>query len=761
MRHKQLLKPLVRILLFILVSSGSNLFAQTCTALSLPQTQGFNSTAIPSCWSTAMVQNQAASKISFGSAAIAASPEEGAQMVIYSSGSSIGGGAGSEERLISAPLSTSGLSGVDVELYWRNDNAGLNSGTYLNEGVQVQYSIDGGSTWNNAGNFIPRTDPALLASSSQWEFKRIALPNAACNQPSLLLAFKFHSELGYSMYLDNVTVKASACPPPTGVTVTNITTSSASISFTGSGNFIVEYGAPGFTPGSGSAAGGGTIITATSSPVILTGLVAGTQYDVYIRQNCSSSGNGFSNNTSKISFTTSCTSTVVPAVSISASATSICAGSSATFTATPVNGGNSPIYQWYIGSTPVGTNSSSFTYSAFNNGDVVTVQMISSLACASPTSATSNAITMTVNGSVTPSVSLSANPGTTICAGTNVTFTPTSTNGGSNPSYQWYVNNVATGTYGTRFVDGGLNNGDVVSVQMISNAGCASPASASASVTMTVNPNVTPSVSLSRSPSGSICQGTNITFTATPTNGGTSPSYQWKVGTQVQSATGATFSTSALNNGDQVTLTMTSNASCAVPPTASASNVLTIVSTLTPSVTITASSTSTCQGTAVTFTPTPTNGGTAPAYQWQVNGQSVSTGSAFTSSVLNNGDVVRVQMTSGAACASPASVNSNSITMNVSVCTAINQVDPDISDLKLIPNVVAGNTVLHVSVLKTTSIQWRIFDNSGKLVSSFVQQVHTGINDRGLYLGNLSGGLYYMIGASASGKVSTIPFFKQ
>src|SRR5207237_7239470 len=70
-----------------------------------------------------------------------------------------------------------------------------------------------------------------------------------------------------------------------------------------------------------------------------------------------------------------------------------CTGTQVTFTATPTNGGT-PSYQWKLNGTNVGSNSASYQNSSLPNGDVVTVVMTSSLACANPTTATSNAITM-------------------------------------------------------------------------------------------------------------------------------------------------------------------------------------------------------------------------------------------------------------------------------------------------------------------------------------------------------------------------------
>ncbi len=61
-----------------------------------------------------------------------------------------------------------------------------------------------------------------------------------------------------------------------------------------------------------------------------------------------------------------------PSVTISASANNVYAGSSITFTATPANAGNNPIYQWQVNGANAGTNSSVFTTAALANGNVIT-----------------------------------------------------------------------------------------------------------------------------------------------------------------------------------------------------------------------------------------------------------------------------------------------------------------------------------------------------------------------------------------------------
>jgi parallel beta-helix repeat protein len=72
------------------------------------------------------------------------------------------------------------------------------------------------------------------------------------------------------------------------------------------------------------------------------------------------------------------------------------------------------------------------------------------------------------------------------------------------------------------------------------------------------------SVSIAVTPSATVCAGTSVTFTATPTHAGPSPFYTFKVnGTSMQNGTAATFTTTNLANSDKVAVVLTSG-SCVV-----------------------------------------------------------------------------------------------------------------------------------------------------------------------------------------------------
>ncbi|RYD57340.1 MAG: T9SS type A sorting domain-containing protein [Sphingobacteriales bacterium] len=389
---------------------------------------------------------------------------------------------------------------------------------------------------------------------------------------------------------------------------------------------------------------------------------------------------------------------LTPDISIaSGNGANICAGAADSFTATIVYGGNTPSYQWKKNGVNVGTNDAAYKTSALTTADVITCILTSSEACVTKMQDTSNFIAMTVNPILTPSVAIASGSGSTICSGTSVTFTATPTNGGTTPAYQWKKNNVTVGTSSATFNTSTLANGDVISCVLTTNAVCPSvPTVASNNITMIVNPLLIPAVTITPNPTGAICASTSVTFTATPDNGGATPAYQWKINGTNTGTNSSAFSSSTLANGDIVRCVLTTSETCRTADTAGSNPVtMTVNPILTPDALVTASpGDSICNGTNVTFSVTPTNGGTAPTYIWTKNGVNVGTGSSYTSNALAHGDMIKCIMTTNAVCPSSPTDTSNSINMRVrpilSPSVSISEIHHD--------TICAGSNALFIAV---------------------------------------------------------------
>lgn len=90
-----------------------------------------------------------------------------------------------------------------------------------------------------------------------------------------------------------------------------------------------------------------------------------------------------------------CKQEMKASVSITGTPTTICAGTPVTFTAHPVNGGTTPVYQWTINNNPAGSNSSVFTTNTLVDGAIVRCHLTSSVPCVTAV-ASSNSIAMRV-----------------------------------------------------------------------------------------------------------------------------------------------------------------------------------------------------------------------------------------------------------------------------------------------------------------------------------------------------------------------------
>jgi uncharacterized protein YjdB len=183
------------------------------------------------------------------------------------------------------------------------------------------------------------------------------------------------------------------------------------------------------------------------------------------------------------------------------------------------------------------------------------------------------------------------------------------------------------------------------------------------SATVVIMPLNIPSVTVSSGSGITVCAGTAVTYSATPVNGGTLPVYGWDVNGIPMATSGPAFSYVPVN-GDVIKVTLTSNASCAIPAIATDVLSMTVNPNQTPVATIAMPSgvTSVCKGSNITLTATSLYGGSAPVYDWFVGPTATFTGTTFTYAP-NNGDVVTCKLTSNYTCLTASSVMSNVLTM--------------------------------------------------------------------------------------------------
>ncbi len=327
-----------------------------------------------------------------------------------------------------------------------------------------------------------------------------------------------------------------------------------------------------------------------------------------------------------------------------------CPGIQLTFTAVQSNDTFSTTeYHWYTDNVFTGVIIDTFYTTALNDGDSVYCEILYINDLGLLDSAKSNVIIVHRSSAIPPRVLISltegSNPG---CGAAPLTFTAYPVNGGTAPTYQWMVNDTVIAGADSSTITRYFNAGDSVSLLMVSNSPCAFPTDSAFSWKVGIIHDsliATNSISVTRNP---ICFGTLDTFYANIYAPGLSGySIAWYVDTVlIPSAVGPIFITDSLHDGSKVYCILTDNDACVVNHT-TVSNLITItaIPLLDPtlSVLLSAGSNPGCLDSAVTFTASFSNFGTAPASAWLVNGVTVATNTATFTHTYNNGDLVEAQ----------------------------------------------------------------------------------------------------------------------
>ena len=167
--------------------------------------------------------------------------------------------------------------------YWMNGPADPNLW------LKVEMSTDG-ANWNEI--FYHEHD-----GINGW--KSVAIPLAGVTSTTRFRFIAVSDAGSYNTSIDNLSVgEGSNCPPPGGLSASNITTNSAELSWTQGfqeNNWNIEYGPTGFTPGQG------TTISLNTNSYSLNGLSGKTTYDFYVQADC---GGNTSTWTGPYTFTT-------------------------------------------------------------------------------------------------------------------------------------------------------------------------------------------------------------------------------------------------------------------------------------------------------------------------------------------------------------------------------------------------------------------------------------------------------------------------
>lgn len=406
-------------------------------------------------------------------------------------------------------------------------------------------------------------------------------------------------------------------------------------------------------------------------------------------------------------------------------------------------------YTLYNGASSVATTSGgggAITFGTFTTGATYTV-----VATNTTTLCTRNmtgSAVVTVASPVTPTVGILSSAGSTICSGSSITFTADPVNEGTSPAYNWYVNGTLVGT-GTTY-SYAPTNGDILTVTLYPGGICAVPDTATISQTLSVTPLGAPGVAIAVTPNNPSCEGSPVTFSATPTLGGTAPGYRWtKNGTNV--ATGPTY-TYTPSNGDIVHAMIISNYVCRSIDTAFSSDITmtTIVSASLPVVSIaTVPGTTIDPGTMVTLTASKTGGTSAVTYQWHLNGSQIlgATNNAYSSNTFVNGDIVTCKVTNTDPC---AGFTLKSVVINTTGSgTGVRNIDGN-TNIAIIPNPNNGVFSLLAAVSDNTA-SVRVTNIVGQTVYSKQITTNGQMLEETMDLSNMPAGIYILNVNTASG----------
>jgi PKD repeat protein len=264
-------------------------------------------------------------------------------------------------------------SAAQLQYKWSH----LYSSTYPDDALYILGRTVGSTGWDTLvaqkGPTFNSNDGAANTTPGSFIWDTVALDPTWVGQ-NIEIQLHGVSDFGPSVFIDSlsvVPVGGVSCPAPTALASANIVCDAFDVSFTSaSGTSYAEYGPAGFTPGSG------TVVSPAASPLSISGLTAGTNYEVYVYDVCTGDT---SLPAGPLAVTTA--AGPLPTAAFTWTVTPTLTNASVAFDASGSTGGTA--YSWDFGNSSTGTGvNANGTYTA--NG-TYNVTLIVSNACGSDT----------------------------------------------------------------------------------------------------------------------------------------------------------------------------------------------------------------------------------------------------------------------------------------------------------------------------------------------------------------------------------------
>jgi hypothetical protein len=168
--------------------------------------------------------------------------------------------------------------------------------------VQKSGTTTWDTLWSVANANFDSQDGATFSSPGTYKQEVFNLDSATYYNSVAQFRWIAITSWGNDAWVDNINIEAQPlCPEPTGLGINGVSDTSASLTWTSAGSsFPLEWGPTGYTQGTGF------LDTAVASSHTITGLIANTTYDYYVKRNCSGQGNGSSGWEGPFTFTTLC-----------------------------------------------------------------------------------------------------------------------------------------------------------------------------------------------------------------------------------------------------------------------------------------------------------------------------------------------------------------------------------------------------------------------------------------------------------------------